>query len=68
MDEDELEMLSKARARLANTQDMKAKKKARQKQLEDARQVIVQVYVRPGILLHSIISVPQNLQSVVSTL
>lgn len=37
MDEDELEMLSEARARLANTQGKKAKRKAREKQLEEAR-------------------------------
>lgn len=34
---DELEMLSEARARLANTQGKKAKRKAREKQLEEAR-------------------------------
>lgn len=34
MDEDEKEMLSEARARLANTQGKKAKRKAREKQLE----------------------------------
>jgi len=34
MDEDELEMLSEARARLANTQGKKAKRKAREKQLD----------------------------------
>ncbi|CAF1091738.1 unnamed protein product [Rotaria sordida] len=37
MDEDEIEMLSEARARLANTQGKKAKRKAREKQLEKAR-------------------------------
>lgn len=36
---DELEMLSEARARLANTQGKKAKRKAREKQLEEARRV-----------------------------
>lgn len=36
---DELEMLSEARARLANTQGKKAKRKAREKQLEEARHV-----------------------------
>lgn len=36
---DELEMLSEARARLANTQGKKAKRKAREKQLEEARLV-----------------------------
>ncbi|XP_067625275.1 cell division cycle 5-like protein [Eurosta solidaginis] len=39
MDEDELEMLSEARARLANAQDKKAKRKAREKQLEEARRL-----------------------------
>ena len=39
MDEDELEMLSEARARLANTQGKKAKRKAREKQLEEARRL-----------------------------
>ncbi|EGV95727.1 Cell division cycle 5-related protein [Cricetulus griseus] len=37
MDEDELEMLSEARANLANSQGKKAKRKAREKQLEEAR-------------------------------
>ncbi|KAK4336848.1 hypothetical protein RND71_043397 [Anisodus tanguticus] len=37
MDEDEQEMLNEARARLANTQGKKAKRKAREKQLEEAR-------------------------------
>lgn len=46
----ELEMLSEARARLANTQGKKAKRKAREKQLEEARrlaalQVIYKMYV-----------------------
>ena len=36
----ELEMLSEARARLANTQGKKAKRKAREKQLEEARYAI----------------------------
>ncbi|KNA17489.1 hypothetical protein SOVF_079380 [Spinacia oleracea] len=36
MDEDEKEMLSEARARLANTRGKKAKRKAREKQLEEA--------------------------------
>merc|ERR1739838_682729 len=39
MDEDEMEMLSEARARLANTQGKKAKRKAREKQLEEARRL-----------------------------
>ncbi|CAA7057304.1 unnamed protein product [Microthlaspi erraticum] len=37
MDEEEKEMLSEARARLANTRGKKAKRKAREKQLEEAR-------------------------------
>ncbi|KAJ4845903.1 Cell cycle serine/threonine-protein kinase cdc5/MSD2 [Turnera subulata] len=39
MDEDEKEMLSGARARLANTRGKKAKRKAREKQLEEARRL-----------------------------
>ena len=39
MEEDEKEMLSEARARLANTQGKKAKRKAREKQLEEARRL-----------------------------
>ncbi|GFR40753.1 hypothetical protein Agub_g1364 [Astrephomene gubernaculifera] len=39
MDEDEKEMLSEARARLANTRGKKAKRKAREKQLEEARRL-----------------------------
>ncbi|KAJ5073056.1 cell division cycle 5-like protein [Anaeramoeba ignava] len=41
MDEDEIEMLSEARARLANTKGKKAKRKAREKQLEEARRLAV---------------------------
>lgn len=37
MDEDEKEMLAEARARLANTQGKKAKRKAREKMLDEAR-------------------------------
>lgn len=38
-------MLSEARARLANTQGKKAKRKAREKQLEEARRLAaLQVY------------------------
>jgi pre-mRNA-splicing factor CDC5/CEF1 len=37
----EKEMLSEARARLANTQGKKAKRKAREKQLEEARRLAV---------------------------
>lgn len=39
MDEDEKEMLSEARARLANTRGKKAKRKMREKQLEEARRL-----------------------------
>ncbi|KAI3959211.1 hypothetical protein MKW92_048808 [Papaver armeniacum] len=39
MDEDEKEMLSEARARFANTRVEKAKRKAREKQLEEARRL-----------------------------
>lgn len=39
MDEDELEMLSEARARLANTKGKKAKRKSREKHLEAAKRV-----------------------------
>ncbi|KAJ3320112.1 CDC5 cell division cycle 5-like protein [Boothiomyces sp. JEL0866] len=39
MDEDEKEMLSEARARLANTQGKKAKRRAREKLLEEARRL-----------------------------
>lgn len=41
MDEDEKEMLSEARARLANTQGKKAKRKARERALEEARRLAV---------------------------
>merc|ERR1712066_380609 len=39
MDEDEKEMLAEARARLANTRGKKAKRKAREKQMEEARRL-----------------------------
>lgn len=39
MDEDEKEMLSEARARLANTQGKKAKRKARERALEEAKRL-----------------------------
>ena len=39
MDEDELEMLSEARARLANTKGKKAKRKEREKRLEAAKRM-----------------------------
>lgn len=39
MDDDEKEMLAEARARLANTRGKKAKRKAREKQLEEARRL-----------------------------
>lgn len=39
MDDDELEMISEAKARLANTQGKKAKRKAREKILEESKRV-----------------------------
>jgi pre-mRNA-splicing factor CDC5/CEF1 len=39
LDEDVKEMLSEARARLANTQGKKAKRKARERQLEESRRI-----------------------------
>eukprot|EP01062_Namystynia_karyoxenos_P058316 TRINITY_DN49880_c0_g1_i1.p1 TRINITY_DN49880_c0_g1~~TRINITY_DN49880_c0_g1_i1.p1 ORF type:complete len:815 (+),score=317.83 TRINITY_DN49880_c0_g1_i1:97-2445(+) len=39
MDDDEKEMLNEARARLANTKGKKAKRKAREKQLDEARRL-----------------------------
>ena len=39
LDEDEKEMLSEARARLANTQGKKAKRKARERQLDESRRL-----------------------------
>ena len=39
IDKEEKEMLSEARARLANTKGKKAKRKAREKQLEEARRL-----------------------------
>lgn len=39
MDEDEKEMLAEARVRLANTKGKKAKRKAREKQIEEARRL-----------------------------
>jgi pre-mRNA-splicing factor CDC5/CEF1 len=39
MDEDEKEMLNEARARLANTKGKKAKRKAREKQLQEAKRL-----------------------------
>ncbi|KAL9190956.1 hypothetical protein ACHAXT_000662 [Thalassiosira profunda] len=39
MDEDEIEMLQEARARLANTQGKKAKRKAREKMLHEAKRL-----------------------------
>ncbi|ODQ82605.1 hypothetical protein BABINDRAFT_5546 [Babjeviella inositovora NRRL Y-12698] len=41
MDDDEKEMLSEARARLANTQGKKAKRKARERMLEESRRIAV---------------------------
>jgi pre-mRNA-splicing factor CDC5/CEF1 len=52
MDEDEKEMLSEARARLANTQGKKAKRKAREKQLDEAKR-LAQVQVRSPSLSHT---------------
>ncbi len=40
-DETEKEMLSEARARLANTLGKKAKRKARERQLEEARRLAI---------------------------
>jgi len=39
MDEDEIEMLQEARARLANTQGKKAKRKGREKMLNEAKRL-----------------------------
>lgn len=39
MDDDEKEMLSEARARLASTKGKKAKRKAREKQMEEAKRL-----------------------------
>jgi pre-mRNA-splicing factor CDC5/CEF1 len=39
MDEEDKEMLQECRARLANTKGKKAKRKAREKQLEEARRL-----------------------------
>lgn len=41
MDEDEKEMLSEARARLANTMGKKAKRKARERQLDEAKRLSI---------------------------
>ncbi|XP_049849616.1 cell division cycle 5-related protein-like [Schistocerca gregaria] len=41
MEEDEKEMIQEARARMANTKGKKAKRKAREKQLEEARRLAV---------------------------
>ena len=55
MDEDELEMLSEARARLANTQGKKAKRKAREKQLEEARRLAsLQVILIEALYKHRV--------------
>ncbi|WFD00217.1 Pre-mRNA-splicing factor cef1 [Malassezia yamatoensis] len=58
MDEEEKEMLSEARARLANTEGKKAKRKARERALEEARRLatlqkrremkVAGVYARPN--------------------
>lgn len=47
----ELEMLSEARARLANTQGKKAKRKAREKQLEEARRLAALQVIYTFLLL-----------------
>lgn len=39
MDDDEKEMLNEARARLANTKGKKAKRKARERQMEEAKRL-----------------------------
>ena len=41
MDEDEIEMLAEARARLANTNGRKAKRRARERHLEEARRIAI---------------------------
>mmetsp|Transcript_24788 Transcript_24788/g.58819 ORF Transcript_24788/g.58819 Transcript_24788/m.58819 type:complete len:227 (-) Transcript_24788:633-1313(-) len=48
MDEDEIEMLQEARARLANTQGKKAKRKQRERMLVDARRIRNQRPSRQG--------------------
>ncbi|WFD48279.1 Pre-mRNA-splicing factor cef1 [Malassezia furfur] len=58
MDEEEKEMLSEARARLANTEGKKAKRKARERALEEARRLatlqkrremkVAGIYARPN--------------------
>lgn len=55
----ELEMLSEARARLANTQGKKAKRKAREKQLEEARRLAALQVCRARIF--SLIFITSNL-------
>lgn len=58
----EKEMLSEARARLANTQGKKAKRKARERQLEEARRLAVLQKKRElkaaGIMLVRFVSLP----------
>lgn len=56
---DELEMLSEARARLANTQGKKAKRKAREKQLEEAR---LDIYMTPRLLVCTVYFFTQTLE------
>jgi pre-mRNA-splicing factor CDC5/CEF1 len=57
----EKEMLSEARARLANTQGKKAKRKARERQLEEARRLAMLQKRRElkaaGIMLVATISI-----------
>lgn len=52
----ELEMLSEARARLANTQGKKAKRKAREKQLEEARRLAALQVRMLALLFHTTFS------------
>lgn len=48
-------MLSEARARLANTQGKKAKRKAREKQLEEARSVLFGQYILEELTVMTLI-------------
>ena len=64
MDEDEKEMLSEARARLANTRGKKAKRKAREKQLEESRRLAALQKSRElkaaGIEVRQLLSIPRR--------
>ena len=57
MDEDEKEMLSEARARLANTRGKKAKRKARERMLADARAIAQRPLVRHPRPKHRVLRV-----------